>query len=389
VHWYHALAPPRGGRFPVGRTLGNIALPREAFLGECAKKFSLRDRPNMLQAARVAWWEFTEFRERGVPFALDAQGVWRSVDEVPRGRACGCVCPDCRGPVIARHGQVRVHHFAHDDRRECRHALEASLFGMAVQLLTAPTAVLRLPTPDVSGLAPDLTVSPEELDSLNLPALLARGTIRLPHAVARVNDLRDSTPDAPDIVVPSLRLAIHLLSHRKTMPQAKAAPHDSGHRVLGLNLRDYLQTWWTTCDAEQDAKARELTEARGAMQKWIGAETSGRGWLHHPELEAAARQLEQRSRRERAEREAALERERAAAAARELARRRAQEEAQRRLAAEESARRRAAEEQWRIAPVADAAAADEVMKAVTPGAEAWLTPSLAANYHVQWHRGLP
>src|SRR5207247_36810 len=98
------------------------------------------------------------------------------------------VCPDCRGPVIARHGEVRVHHFAHDDRRQCRHALEASLFGMAVQLLTSPMAVLRLPSPEHSELAPDLAPLAREWESLNLPALLARGTIRLPDAAARATD---------------------------------------------------------------------------------------------------------------------------------------------------------------------------------------------------------
>lgn len=35
------------------------------------------------------------------------------VDDVPNGAACGCVCPNCREPLIARHGTEYEHGFAH------------------------------------------------------------------------------------------------------------------------------------------------------------------------------------------------------------------------------------------------------------------------------------
>ena len=66
----------------------------------------------------------------GVPFSVDDNGKFRDVADVKRGLRCGCFCADCKGPLVAKKGEVRVHHFAHHDRRDCRHALEASLFGM-------------------------------------------------------------------------------------------------------------------------------------------------------------------------------------------------------------------------------------------------------------------
>ena len=37
------------------------------------------------------------------------------VDDVPNGKQSGAICPACRMTLIARQGQIRVHHFAHGD----------------------------------------------------------------------------------------------------------------------------------------------------------------------------------------------------------------------------------------------------------------------------------
>lgn len=46
-------------------------------------------------------------------WAEDAQGKMVHVDDVPRGLACGCVCPCCREKLLARHGDIKEHGFAH------------------------------------------------------------------------------------------------------------------------------------------------------------------------------------------------------------------------------------------------------------------------------------
>lgn len=35
------------------------------------------------------------------------------VSDVQKGLGCGCICPNCHEPLMARHGEVREHHFAH------------------------------------------------------------------------------------------------------------------------------------------------------------------------------------------------------------------------------------------------------------------------------------
>ncbi len=54
--------------------------------------------------------------------ALDAQGQIRFVGDVARGAACGCFCPVCASPLIAKLGEVNEWHFAHisgQERPDC------------------------------------------------------------------------------------------------------------------------------------------------------------------------------------------------------------------------------------------------------------------------------
>lgn len=46
-------------------------------------------------------------------YAQNGNGCMVHVDDVPRGLACNCVCPNCKEKLLARHGAERTHHFAH------------------------------------------------------------------------------------------------------------------------------------------------------------------------------------------------------------------------------------------------------------------------------------
>jgi hypothetical protein len=61
-----------------------------------------------------------------------------SIDEVASGYACGCDCPSCARPVVARKGEVRKHSFAHhfeSDRSNCQFQAESTLHRFAKELL--------------------------------------------------------------------------------------------------------------------------------------------------------------------------------------------------------------------------------------------------------------
>ena len=46
-------------------------------------------------------------------WAENANGIMVHVDSVPHGLNCGCTCPCCHERLLARHGEIRAHGFAH------------------------------------------------------------------------------------------------------------------------------------------------------------------------------------------------------------------------------------------------------------------------------------
>lgn len=78
-----------------------------------------------------------------VPFGLNsADGTLVDVADVPRGAKCGCICPSCKTPLIARQGEDKGWHFAHASRHvyentqnECEFSFYVSVRLMARQII--------------------------------------------------------------------------------------------------------------------------------------------------------------------------------------------------------------------------------------------------------------
>lgn len=77
-----------------------------------------------------------------IPFAKDRNtGKIVSIEEVEKGKACGCICPSCNAILIARHGEQNEWHFAHDSHeyqeatRQCEYSFYVSVAMMAKQLI--------------------------------------------------------------------------------------------------------------------------------------------------------------------------------------------------------------------------------------------------------------
>lgn len=70
--------------------------------------------------------------------ALDAMGDMRFIGEVERGAECGCHCPVCDSPLVARQGMANDWHFAHDaaqERPECEGAALRMLRRLVIEHL--------------------------------------------------------------------------------------------------------------------------------------------------------------------------------------------------------------------------------------------------------------
>lgn len=71
-----------------------------------------------------------------ITYALGVDGKLVHVNSVPNGIECGCICPHCKEPVLAKNGgKVREHHFAHRSDVECKGAYETTLHMLAKEIL--------------------------------------------------------------------------------------------------------------------------------------------------------------------------------------------------------------------------------------------------------------
>lgn len=71
-------------------------------------------------------------------------GEITSIDEVERGAECGCVCPACGAPLMARKGKKMMHHFAHCAGNDCEYGYEFSL-RLAVKEILTKAGKITLP----------------------------------------------------------------------------------------------------------------------------------------------------------------------------------------------------------------------------------------------------
>ena len=101
-----------------------------------------------------------------LPYGQASDGRLVRASEVPAGLGCGCTCPACGAPLVARRGGVRIAHFAHAVDRACASAHETMLHRLAKQLIADGTA-LTLPEVAVEYdgrrrlVRPAVTIRPE------------------------------------------------------------------------------------------------------------------------------------------------------------------------------------------------------------------------------------
>ena len=111
------------------------------------------------------------------------------ISEVPRGLGCGCVCPACLDPLIAKKGQVREHHFAHAAGSDCPTAVETALHLAAKDILAKRMEIV-LPTVKIPFLSAGVCrkIKPEQRYSLTSVALEKRLGDITPDVIAHVGD---------------------------------------------------------------------------------------------------------------------------------------------------------------------------------------------------------
>jgi hypothetical protein len=93
------------------------------------------------------------------------------VEAVTNGLDCGCSCPHCGSQLIAKKGNVRIHHFAHHNYIDCEHGAETALHLMAKQII-ADRKIVQLPATFLHQMEIDTNIHPHHVNEF-MPTKLA------------------------------------------------------------------------------------------------------------------------------------------------------------------------------------------------------------------------
>jgi hypothetical protein len=105
---------------------------------------------------------------RAIMVLAEREGDVVHVRDVDRGLACGCTCPTCGDPLVARHGELKVWHFAHHAASVCVGTLDGQDGALLVKSLVERilARVRRIqPGPDGEVECP---LEPDELLSIHI-----------------------------------------------------------------------------------------------------------------------------------------------------------------------------------------------------------------------------
>ncbi len=187
------------------------------------------------------------------------------INDVERGVACGCICPACRAPLVAKKGNRNVHHFSHFQGVECTGGPETILHLLGKKLLQQ---------------AGFLTLPPVKLDNgggILFPARYCRfDRVMLERRVGQV---------IPDLIVMvgSRRLLIEVAVTHRVDQRKERRLASLGYAALEIDMH---QLGGDTSAFDEEAFRKELL---------LGTER--KRWLYNPRKQALEAKLRTRSRR--------------------------------------------------------------------------------------------
>ncbi|GFE79237.1 hypothetical protein GCM10011487_12370 [Steroidobacter agaridevorans] len=218
--------------------------------------------------------------DRYIGYCLNESDELVHIDSVPRGKACGCRCVSCAEPLIARKGDIRVHHFAHAQQNQCTGALETLLHLLAKEILRT-ASVLALP---------DYTWRREQSLGDRLihleQAIVAGGRARLSQVLIEPRTFEGIIPDvvfatqARDGSARTILLEV-TVSHPVDAEKLK--------RLRALNLPAL----------ELTLKPAHARLTRAELEKRILQGSAGKRWLFHPRELDCERRFDERYRQAR------------------------------------------------------------------------------------------
>lgn len=208
-------------------------------------------------------------------FALNNQDELVSIEEVDRGLACDCTCPQCGDPMIARQGDIRAWHFAHANESECPGGAETALH-LAAKTILQRNRALQLP-----GLHVIETATAEDGRTSTAERVLPERKVSFVWVILE-QQIEDIRADVCGMITPNdgmlIEIAVtHVVDETKREKLRNLRVH-----ALEIHLDAWLHEAWTWSLLEE--------EVVDAMQN--------KEWLYHSDEERLRLEALQEARQE-------------------------------------------------------------------------------------------
>lgn len=212
--------------------------------------------------------------ESRLPFGLhQASGELVDVASVPRGRNCACICPSCHTPLVARQGELKEWHFAHqsrsvhqETRKECEYSFEVSVRLMIRQL-------------SMNGLK---FRTPKYMDSLTVHSDISHHDHTLVFVITESCDIQLDKPLVGEVFsevevdvvgdVENIPFVIYITYQGRNVPSSLKSPAISKCGVVEVNLLGLRQRF----------KQQKYGQYIDALKHYIEGSTEGKSWVYHP-----------------------------------------------------------------------------------------------------------
>lgn len=198
------------------------------------------------------------------------------VADGPAGSACGCICPSCKSPLIARQGQTKVWHFAHVARIDhheteapCDFSWPVSIRLMARQLI-GHGLTIALPAAEFPVYTDGLPRRPPE------PYVLAAAPQSLSTAQATCDGALGSLQVDAIVPTPSGPLVLYMTHAQRQAPEDLLAPSVPCAGTIEIKLGEFHR-FLRKSQMEQAPKA--------ALRLFLEEDQASKRWLFHPDTD--------------------------------------------------------------------------------------------------------
>ena len=219
-----------------------------------------------------------------IPFGLHIEADQLvDVASVPRGSKCGCICPSCRTPLIARQGEAKEWHFAHrsrnvhnDTKRDCEYSFAVSVRLMIRQLSTSG---LKFRTPKFE-------------DSLEAHSQVSHQSHKVDFVIAEETSIvltnvqigATFSHTVVDVLgyVNDIPFVVYVTYKDRTIPPDVNPPNTQLCGVVEVGIGGLLKIF------------RNVKEGRyiEALREYIEENTEGKSWVYHPRAARARKNAE-------------------------------------------------------------------------------------------------